>query len=115
MHELALAQDLWKTILDNARTNNIGKISKISLILGEASGIEKDFLTHSLKDHVMPGTIAAEAILEITVKPLAATCKSCGAVITKEMMAVLACPRCGSQDIEIESGRETYVASIEGE
>ncbi|MCX5778030.1 MAG: hydrogenase maturation nickel metallochaperone HypA [Elusimicrobia bacterium] len=115
MHELAIAQDFWKTILDNARTNHIKKITKISLMLGEASGIEKDFLEHSLRDHIMPGSIAADAQLEITLLPLAASCKSCATVITKDMMSTLACPQCGSRDIDIQSGRETYVASIEGE
>jgi hydrogenase nickel incorporation protein HypA/HybF len=115
MHELAIAQDFWKIILDHARSNNLRKITKISMILGEASGIEKEFLEHSLRDHIMPGTIAADAVLEITPMPLAAACKACGAVITKDMMVRLVCPVCGSRDIDIESGRETYVASIEGE
>lgn len=115
MHELAIAQDFWKTILDHAHQNNLTTITKITIMLGEASGIERGFLEHSLKDHIMPGTIAADAELEIVNQPLAAVCGACGAAITTDALTQLACPQCGSRDIEISAGRETYVASIEGQ
>lgn len=115
MHELAIAQDFWKTIVDHARQNKLTKLTKITISLGEASGIERGFLEHSLKDHIMPGTMAADAELEIISQPLSAVCGSCGAAITTAALKELSCPVCGSRDIEISSGRETYVASIEGQ
>lgn len=115
MHELGIAQDFWKTITDNASKNGLKRITKITIALGETSGIEEEFLRHSLVDHILPGTIAAGAELEVTSIPLSARCRSCGIPITANDMLALCCPSCGGTDIEITSGREAHVQSIEGE
>ncbi|MFC1501321.1 hydrogenase maturation nickel metallochaperone HypA [Elusimicrobiota bacterium] len=115
MHELGIAKDLWDIIRRNAESNNLKKITKIIIVIGEASGIEEDFLTHSLKDHTLPGTMAEGSALVFEKLPLAAKCKKCNQMITKENISVMACPKCGEKDIEIISGKETYVKNIEGE
>ncbi len=115
MHELGIAQDFWAVIKEQAKLNGLKTVSKIVIILGEASGIDKDFLAHSFKDHILPGTFAAGAELEIVPKGLCAKCNSCGSEITTDMITALNCPRCKSSNIEIVSGKETYVQSIEGE
>ena len=115
MHELGIAQDFWAVIKEQAAGNGLKNVSKIVIVLGEASGIEKDFLVHSLKDHILPGTIAAKAALEIIPERLKAKCGNCLKEITTVMITALNCPHCGSSDIEIVSGKETYVKSIEGE
>jgi Zn finger protein HypA/HybF involved in hydrogenase expression len=56
MHELGIAKDLLDIVLIKAKKNHLKKITKISLMLGEASSIEKDFLKHSLVDHLLSGT-----------------------------------------------------------
>jgi hydrogenase nickel incorporation protein HypA/HybF len=115
MHELGIAQDFWAIIKQEAAKSELKIISKIVIVLGEASGIEEDFLVHSLKDHTLPGTIADKAVLEIIKKPLSAKCKTCGKDITKDNMTEFNCPACKSTEIEIISGKETYVQNIEGE
>jgi hydrogenase nickel incorporation protein HypA/HybF len=115
MHELGIAQDFWAVIKQHADQHQLKKITKITIVLGEASGIEDDFLRHSLKDHVLQGTMGKDAELEFVRVPLKARCTSCERMITKDDLASLACPGCGSAGIEIASGKETYVQSIEGE
>lgn len=115
MHELGIARDLWAVILRYAKDHALTSISRITLVIGEASGFEKEYLEHSLRDHIMPGTIAAGADIVFEIRPLAAVCTSCRADISKEMFHTLGCPRCGSGAIEITSGKESYVHSIEGE
>lgn len=114
MHELGIAKDLLDIALAKAKENNLKKITKISIKLGVAAGIEEDFLRHSFVDHLLPGTIAGSCLLEISKEGVAAKCRKCSVPFTPEAM-VLACPSCRSKDIEIISGKDVYVASIEGE
>lgn len=115
MHEHGIARDLWKVVLDEARKNNINKITKITVVLGEASGIEKDFLNHSFVDHIFAeNEIAEGAAVEYEISPLSAVCNVCSKDIKPSDMEDFVCPHCGLSDIKIISGREVYVKSIEG-
>ena len=115
MHELGIAQDFWTVIKQYAEQNKLKAISKITIVLGEASGIEEDFLRHSLKDHILPGTIGENAEIVVVPVKLLARCNDCEKPVTREDMKGLACPHCGSGNIKITSGKETHVESIEGE
>ncbi|MCB4790885.1 MAG: hydrogenase maturation nickel metallochaperone HypA [Elusimicrobia bacterium] len=114
MHELGMAKDLWNVINIKVNENKLKKITKVSIILGEASGIEEDFLRHSLLEHVFPGTIARKAKLEIIKERLSAKCNLCNRKIIKENLLDFSCPKCRSTDLAIISGREVFVKNIEG-
>lgn len=115
MHELGIAQDFWGVIKETAQKSNLKKITKITFVVGEASGIEIDFLEHSMKDHILPQTIANDAKLEFVKVKLVAKCNDCKFEITKDNIINLCCPQCASSNIDVVSGKETYVQSIEGE
>jgi len=115
MHELGIAQDLFHIVEDKAKENNLKAVTKIIVIVGEASGIEEDFLRHNLVDHLMPGTIAEKAELEITKEPLQARCLSCGSEIDSRESSSLECPNCGGSNLEITQGKDVYIRTIEGE
>ncbi len=115
MHELGIAQDLFRIVEDKAKKNNLKVVTKIVIIVGEASGIEEDLLRHSLTDHVTPGTIAEKAELEITKEPLQARCLACGIEIDSQQISSLRCPKCGDSNLEITQGKNVYIQSIEGE
>ena len=115
MHELGIAQDLFGIIEEKARENSLKRITRIRVKVGLAAGIEQDFLKHSFIDHIFPKTIAAQAKLEFTEEPLAAKCKDCEKAIDAPDGSALNCPACGSFNIEIISGKDVYVESIEGD
>lgn len=115
MHELGIAEDLFHIVKDKAKENNLKAVTKIVVVVGEASGIEEDFLKHSLMDHIMPGTIAEKAELEITKEPLQARCVACGKEIDVQQNSSLECPDCGDDNLEITQGKNVYLQSIEGE
>jgi hydrogenase nickel insertion protein HypA len=112
MHELGIAQDLFRVILTAAKKNSINKIVKIVIKVGEGSGIEHDFLRHTFKDHIIPGTIAENAELEIIHESIKLKCKDCNKEITME--SINCCPYCKGKNTEIISGKDVYVESIEG-
>ena len=115
MHELGIAHDLFTVVKNEAKKNNINKVSKIIIKLGEASGIKEDFLRHSFVDHILPGSIADGAVLEIVEEPLKVECKDCGKIVDGKDNAVMECPNCNSMRLEIVNGLNVYVESIEGE
>ena len=116
MHEHGIARDLWKVVLNEVEKNKIKKINKITIVLGEASGIEKDFLNHSFVDHIFKEyPIAENAVVEYEIAALEARCNVCGENIKSSQMTTMTCPYCGSNDIKIISGRDVYIKDIEAE
>ena len=114
MHELGIAKDLLDIAISSAKKNNLNKITKISIKIGESVGIEEDFLRHSFFDHLLPGTIAEDCSLEISKEKVIARCKKCSAFFPPEEI-ISGCPSCQSKDIEVISGKDVYITSIEGE
>jgi hydrogenase nickel insertion protein HypA len=115
MHELSIAQGLFKVILQEAKKNDIGSIARIIIRIGEASGLEEGFLRHSFVDHILPGTIAEKAKVEILPEALELKCKDCGKKLKGENKPAMKCCYCGSLNLEITGGMNVYVAGIEGE
>jgi len=116
MHELSMAQDLLRIVEAKAKENDLKIVTKIVVVVGEASGIEEDFLRHSLMEHLMlPGTAAEKAELEMIIEPLQARCVACGIEIDFQQSSSLRCPNCGSNNLEVSRGKSVYLQSIEGE
>jgi len=115
MHEHGIGRELWQVIEEKAKQNNLTKITKISIVIGQASGIEKDLLVHTIKDHIVPNTFASSAELEFIEEKLVAQCNICKTEIDTFQMKTMFCPKCGSSDIIILSGNDCFVKEIEGE
>lgn len=113
MHELGIAKDLFAKVNEKAKENKLKRITRIKIKLGEASGVKEKFLRHSFIDHILPGSIAEGAALEIAKEEVKARCETCGKSISAQE-AGLSCPHCGGSELEIISGKDVYVESIEG-
>jgi hydrogenase nickel incorporation protein HypA/HybF len=114
MHELGIAKDLWAAVKSSAKENSLKKITKIVIHIGKYSGIEEDFLRHSIADHIIPGTFAKDAELEFIIEQPALKCPSCGHE-TNKLDHIEKCPKCKKATLEVTKGHEVYVAYIEGE
>ncbi len=115
MHEHGIGRQLWQVILEKAEQNNLTKITKISIVIGQASGIEKELLVHTMKDHIIPNTLASLAEIDFIEEKLTAVCNGCKTEIDASVMETMFCPKCGSSDIAILSGNDCFVKEIEGE
>ena len=51
MHEIHLLKDLLKDLLESAKKNDIKKISKIYLKMGEMTEIDPEILRHYFREH----------------------------------------------------------------
>ena len=113
MHELSIAQSLLEIVAEEAGRNGLVKIHGIKIQVGEFAAVVPDSLTFCF-EMLSRDTVAAGAALQIETVPIVARCSACGVLFEVENQTFL-CPECGEPALEIVSGRELSVLSIEGE
>ena len=106
MHELAIAESVVATVLE--RTG--GRVSVVRLRVGRLSGVVPNALTFCF-ELAAAGTALEQAVLEIEEQAGRAHCRDCDADFSLRD-AFLLCD-CGSADVELLSGRELQVTSVE--
>lgn len=111
MHELGLAKDLAAVVFEKIKQNNNKKLKKICIVVGEASGIEKDFLEHSLKEHIFKGTELENVVIEFKIQKVGIRCKKCNKDFFEPVMKC----NCGCVDFDILSGKEFFIEFLEFE
>jgi hydrogenase nickel incorporation protein HypA/HybF len=112
MHEMGIALE----IIDIATASippeaRFAKVERVNLKIGKLSAVVPDSLRFCF-DIVSKETPLAGAELAIEETPVVARCKDCGARWTIAE-AVFTCQTCESGSLEILSGRELDIVSIE--
>ncbi len=106
MHELAIAESVVSSVLERVD----GPVSVVRLRVGRLAGVVPDALTFCF-ELATAGTVLEGATLEIEERPGRAHCRTCEQDFSLED-AFLLCS-CGSADVEVLSGRELSVTSVE--
>ena len=111
MHELSITQEILRYSLQEALRQGADKIRTIRLRLGPFSGIVPECIQMYL-DLLSEGTIAQGAKIEAVILPLKVRCRDCGqeSEITRSRIA---CPFCSSLRLQILSGKEFIIESLE--
>lgn len=107
MHELAITQSVVDAVLDKTGDR---RVTTVRVKVGRLAGVVPDAMRFCF-DLVTTGTTLEGAELEIEQPPGRAHCRSCGDEFGLTEL-VLLCP-CGSADIEVTTGRELLVSSVE--
>ena len=110
---MALAEGIIDIVLSYADKNKAKKVSEISVLIGEMTGVVPESLQFCFES-LSKGTKAQGAKLVMKHCPLVAKCMDCGTE-TKIKRYTFICPKCGSARMEIVSGRELRVESLEAE
>jgi hydrogenase nickel incorporation protein HypA/HybF len=113
MHEYSITQSMLSLALEKANEANASKITQINLVIGELSGIVDECVQFYF-DFLSKDTIASSASLSFERRPTKLRCRNCEAVFTPRNYD-WSCPDCHEAGIEIISGRECYMESIEVE
>lgn len=113
MHEMAIAQGILDIALTSATEHSAGTIRRISLLLGEMTGVEPSALEFCFSA-LAADTAAAGAELSIKIVPLTACCQVCNTNFAVERYR-FSCPQCGSAQVSVTGGRELQVAHLEVE
>ena len=136
MHEWALAESIITTVIREAEIKKLNSIKEIVIKIGELQQIEHDIFKFAL-DEVIKGKnntlINVKIITETEQSTL--NCKSCNHdwkfndikknlnkdesesihFIPEVAFVYTRCPKCGSPDFEIKTGRGISISSIKGE
>lgn len=112
MHELGIVYHIIRDVENVARANGVRRVSSVTLLLGEVSGVVPDLLLDAWRwaADKKPITEGAELIVE----PVAAVthCEACGQdYATVEHGKI--CPHCGSGETYLLQGQEVMIKQIE--
>jgi len=111
MHELAVCNALMEQVRATARQHGAGRVGRITLRIGPLSGVEPDLLEHAFS--IARGgeyTGLSELVIETT--PIRIRCRACGNENEAAANRML-CDTCGAYNVEVCSGDELLLASIE--
>ncbi|MDH4211721.1 MAG: hydrogenase maturation nickel metallochaperone HypA [candidate division WOR-3 bacterium] len=113
MHEFGVTKSLVDLCNQEAANNGIKKVHRIHLKVGRFTGFSPDSIQFYF-EHLKVNTRCSSASIVFEEIPIKISCGKCHkrSVIDEP---VLLCPNCGSDKIDLISGREFSVASIEGE
>ena len=109
MHELGITQNVVDTVLD---TVDSPRITSLRLEIGRISGLVPDSVRFCF-DLVVQGTALEGARLEIVEPPGRVRCRECAAEF--DVVDTIALCACGSVDLDVMSGRELRIRSVEVE
>ena len=102
MHELSIVYELYRTVTQLAAEAGLHRVEAVRLQVGELSGVEGPYLRECWN-----------AVVELEHLPAIAMCAHC-ARLYAHLACARTCPRCGSHDHLILSGRQFLIDRIEG-
>ncbi len=114
MHELSIAEALIEQVgRELKRAGQPGPVVRLELAVGKLSSVHAEALRFAF-GLLAPGTLVDGAELEITESPARCCCRICRAETEIEEL-VFRCPRCESEQVTIEGGRDLLLECIEVE
>ena len=111
MHELAIADSIFRTVLAEIDKNGYARVSSIGLRIGLLTDVVSEALTFGF-EAIARGTPLEHTRLEIERIPIIGRCRTCGSENQIERY-LFVCPHCGSRDIDMIQGGELDIAYIE--
>lgn len=113
MHELSIASNLMDIVKQSVDGQNVSRVTSLLIVIGEMSTVVPDCLAFAF-EIISKGSIAEGARLDFEEKSLVGKCGDCGIEFHVENYVFL-CPECESRKVEILSGQEFMLKSIECE
>lgn len=107
VHELSICTSLASIVEQHAAGR---RVERVLLDVGHLRQVVPETLRYSW-EVVVDGTPLAGSVLEINHIPAVLACRACGARTTIDV-PVFRCP-CGSIDVDVTSGQELLVRSLE--
>ena len=113
MHEFSLIQPLLEHIETVAEQNKLEHITKVILQIGVFRQCLPEILEFAFTT-LTAGTKAEGAQLVIELLPIQMECLSCRKIFTLDKH-IFICPNCGQTQLQLLSGKEFILKTIEGE
>ena len=113
MHELTLTESVNNAILTLCERSGWRRVRRIVLKVGGMRKVNPELMAFAFSA-ISKGTVTEGALLSILSMPIVFRCRACGRDSDSES-TVFVCPRCGSSDVELLSGLELSIESMEVE
>jgi hydrogenase nickel incorporation protein HypA/HybF len=113
VHEFSICQGIIEvaTAALGDLPRPLPRVSRVTVRVGRLTAVVPDSLRHYF--HLLtPGTALEGAALDIEEIPVRARCEDCGARFEIEVLS-FSCPLCGTGLVELLSGRELQVLSLD--
>jgi hydrogenase nickel incorporation protein HypA/HybF len=110
---MAIVSSIFDIVEDQIQKYGINRVKQVRLVVGDMTGVE-DMTMKGCFELYAENTSAAGAELVIRHVPIKAKCRSCGNEFLLQM-GLGRCSECGNEGINIISGKELYIDSIEAE
>ena len=115
MHELPVIEKILQVVLAHAQKNQVKRVVKIHLEVGELSDLEEQWMQHYF-DHLSKGSRAEKAKLVIERIPARLQCTQCSE--TFPFVATSdegnGCPVCSATDCRLIAGQGYFIKNLEG-
>jgi hydrogenase nickel incorporation protein HypA/HybF len=111
MHEYGITESLLHIVEDQAKEAGVTQVSVIRIVVGALTGFVPDSIRFYFET-MSKDTVAEGANLEFEELPVRLRCRACGDVFVPESRH-WACPKCNSEEVDIEGGRELYIKEME--
>jgi len=112
MHELQVATQIIEIVQQEMESRKLAAVSAIGVRVGALSGFNPDALEFSFEAAVAD-TPLSETRLEIEYIPIRGECRECRHNFESDEM-IIACPACGSGQLDISRGDDLEISYIEG-
>lgn len=112
MHELGVVFHIIDTVKEIAASNEVERVSKVTLELGEVSSVIPSYLTDCWKWAAAKEPLLEGAELAIETIPAINFCRDCG----EKYSAIehgRTCPKCSSGSTHLLQGNEFIIKEIE--
>lgn len=113
MHEYSIVQSLLTLCEENAKTNDIKKISAVEVKIGVLSGVEPELLKTAF-DTFKEKTICEDAEFIMHLQPLKVRCFQCEKE-SELKQGEYSCPICQSTEVDVIDGEDMYLMRIVAE
>lgn len=113
MHELGIVFHMIETLEKVGQANELTRISKVALNLGEVSGVLPDYLQDCWRWAANRSDLLQGAELAVTTVEAVTVCNACGRTYGTVAHGKI-CPHCGSPDTVLLHGNEVEIDTIEG-
>ena len=111
MHELAVTESILSIADRYAKEAQASRVTDIYIVIGQLSSIVDDSVQFYW-DIISEDTICAKAQLHFQRVPAKMVCMDCGNSYTLEGELTF-CPKCSSARVQVVSGEEFWLDSIE--
>ena len=112
MHELGIVFHIIRTVEDVARQNQVTRIQRVTLQLGEVSGVVESYLQDCWKWAAAKSEILPNAELSVETIPAVTLCETCGQQYPTVQYG-RTCPYCQSPRTHLLQGNEMMIKEVE--